>query len=271
MTDSHNPLPPFDASGHHTADSQPDAARMITPEHAQSPIRPHEPPNNKHPKPLLVPAKPAADHEDAAPPPQPSDTGESSPDDTLKEIREVLSQVAEEFASGKINRAQFHAIYNRYSEKRRIIEQMLARNPTSQAWQQVARRGHTGFLREHFEARVVFFALFGLGDYTPIVHHGTPPPGAVEVMPVLRKLPYMLQKRGQLGPAKRELEGGRWMVIVPGQYTVSVVFYSLEPARLQVQQIADLHSDFERANVHALARQDIDRNLLVFPQRALFN
>jgi hypothetical protein len=57
---------------------------------------------------------------------------------------------------------------------------------------------------------------------------------------------------------------------VPGEHTVSVVLYSLEPSAQQIAQIKDLHDDFERANIHILARGDYAQERLVFPQRALF-
>ncbi len=91
------------------------------------------------------------------------------------------------------------------------------------------------------------------------------------ITPILRALPVFLKKRGALGPARKEVSDGRWLMIAPGKYTVTVVLYSLEPSAQQVRQKADLHNDFERANIHTLERGDFARERLVFPQRALFD
>lgn len=193
----------------------------------------------------------------------------ADPQAALERLRRLMTLIAEEFAAGKLNRAQFHAIYNRYSEQRSIIERLLARNPESQAWQQVARPGHTSFLRQHFEARLIYYALFVLGQERGLLRYGnaTLPP---EVAPILRALPRFIAERGRLAPAHKRVKDGRWLVVVPGVHTVSLGLYSLEPSKAQIRQIADLHNDFERANIYALRRGDYALERLVFPQRALF-
>lgn len=239
-----------------------------------SPTRPTPPESGfaSPSRPRLVPARPSAtpldEAEKAARPA--AEAVALNPQQALDRLRRKMTRVAEEFAAGQINRAQFHAIYSRYSEQRRIIERMLARDPASQAWQQVARPGHTSFLRHHFEARVLFFALFALGKATSIAYHGTVIPPRAVVVPILRALPAFLRKKGALGPARKRLEDGRWLVVVPGRYAVSIVLYSLEPSAQQVGQIVDLHGDFERANHQALIHGDHAHERLVFPQRALF-
>lgn len=45
-----------------------------------------------------------------------------------------------------------------------------------------------------------------------------------------------------------EIEGGRWLCFVTGLNTTLIVLFSVEPARLQLEMIEDLHRDFEIAN-----------------------
>lgn len=238
-----------------------------------SPIRPNNPTAHTGSAPRLLPTRPGSRQ-----PPniqvstvnQGASGGSQSPSKALAYLRHRMTEVSEEFATGLLNRAQFHAIYNRYSEQRSVIEKILEHDPDSEAWQQVARPGHTSFLRQHFAARVIFFALFPLGKLTPIIRYGhqLPPPQAI--LPVLKALPHLLAEHGSLPPASKALKNGRWLVVVPGQITVSLASCSLEPAAQQIQKIADLHRDFEQANRYALARQDYAQTKLVFPQRALF-
>jgi hypothetical protein len=241
-----------------------------------SPVRPQDPPgslpDDSEPRVPLRPIKPATGPlGDETAPDLTSLTGaDSDPQGALERLRRQLSRVAQEFADGNINRAQFNAIYNRYSEQRRIIEGILSHDPGSQAWQQVARPGHTGFLRQYYEAHLLFYGVYPLGVTDPILDHGT----FMEpehCLPVLRGLPSLLEQRGALKPARRKIgEDGHWMVVVPGAFTVSLALFSLEPAERQFEQIADLHYDFERANIHVLTRGDFTPDRLVFPQRGLF-
>src|SRR3954463_3466970 len=60
----------------------------------------------------------------------------TNPNAALNTLRGKMELVSDEFAQGKINRAQFNAVYKRYSEQRTIIERLLERNPDSEAWKQ---------------------------------------------------------------------------------------------------------------------------------------
>ena len=98
---------------------------------------------------------------------------------TLDHIRSKMERVANEFAEGKINRAQFNAIYGHHSEQRAIIERLLKRDPSNEAWRQVARPGHTSFLRTHFEAKPVFYVVFKHHHQRPLASGGEHPPKAI--------------------------------------------------------------------------------------------
>ncbi len=269
MTDQPDPLA-FNLAQPDESDAGPEVASR------RSPIRPQEPTQAKEstqPRAPLKPAKPATgplhDQDETQPDPSLLAISEPDPQLALERLRQQLSRVAQEYAEGNINRAQFTAIYNRYSEQRRIIEEIISRDPQSMAWQMVARPGHTSFLRQHFEARLVYYGLFVLGRTAPLLEHGPRPPRPEDLHPVLLSLPALLQERGTLKPARRQV-GPDWMVVVPGRHTVSVGLYTLEPAAGQLSVLTDLHHDFERANVHALERADFALEQYVLPQRALF-
>jgi hypothetical protein len=72
------------------------------------------------------------------------------------------------------------------------------------------------------------------------------------------------------GLKSTEIEGGRWLVFVPGQLTTSIILFSREPSDRQLDLMQDLHRDFERANQQTLEAGVRNRDELVFPQRALF-
>jgi hypothetical protein len=250
--------------------AQPGAAgtedEAVSLESPVSPIRPTVT-DDSEPQPPLTPSVPDR-----------RSTNELSPreqmqraEEALIRLREKMGQVAAKFAAGKINQDQFDAIYARYSEQRDITERLLARDPQTNAWQSVVRPGHTKFLLEHYEARVISYAIYDQNTAALISVTGPLQIKPVQAQAVLARLKAVREARGtNPGPARKMLRDGRCVMFVPGQYTVAAVIFSREPAAVLIDRIADLHDDFERANQHTIERGDYATGRMVFPHRALF-
>lgn len=241
-----------------------------------SPVRPTDP--TPFPQSRVVPSAPAP-NKPSLPTREPTPAAEPdlqslSPQEraalALEKLREKMSAVSEEYANGKLNRAQFQAIYQRYQEQRDITEQLLKRDPKTGAWQQVIRPGHTTFLREHFEAKVTSFAIYDIVSGQRIILTGTVQLPDAQIKSILDKLKDIIQQKGNPGSARRKLQDQRWVLFVPGIYTISVVVFSLEPAVSQIKMIEDIQNDFERANRQVLDQRILDPRQMVFPHRALF-
>ena len=194
----------------------------------------------------------------------------------LEKLRQKTADIAKEYADGKLNQAQFAAMYAHINEKRVIIEQMLAKNPDTLAWQSVATAGHTTFLRQHFEARVLAYLLYDNGTVdpdTPLAMQSTKLPSPDVIKPILTALSMLLKTRTTDKPLRaivKPLTGGHWIGIIPGTYTSAIVLFSLEPSANQFQRVVDLQRDFETANHASLARGVRESQQFVFPHRALF-
>lgn len=196
----------------------------------------------------------------------------------LEHLREKTAQTAQEYAEGKLNRAQFNALYGQYNEKRAIIEKLLANDPDSQAWQRVAMPGHTGFLRDHFEARALTFTLAYFeqaGMIGPPFYqlNDTKIPfalldGLIEELENTPRTDYATRYPQLV--AGRQDRDGKWLSALLGTSCVTFVLFSLEPSATQVNLARDLHADFERANLAVLERKGRNADQLVIPQRALF-
>jgi len=200
-------------------------------------------------------------------------------EDALEKLRQKTASIAKEYAEGKLNQAQFAAMYSHINEKRVIIEQLLAKDPNTHAWQSVAAAGHTTFLRNHFEARVMAYMLYNNGTVDPdayiIMQAADPstPPSTAIVKPILTALSVLLKTRTTDKPLRalvKPLEGGQWIGIIPGVYTSAIVLFSLEPSTKQFQRVVDLQRDFETANRASLERGVRAPEQFVFPHRALF-
>lgn len=187
----------------------------------------------------------------------------------MNALRQKMEVVADEFAHGKINRAQFNAVYKRYSEQRAIIERLVERNPDSDAWKQVIGvKGQTGFLRHHFEAQPAYFAVYHRSSPQPIMTGGKQPPENALITPLLKGV-WLMKDRPKQALGRKPIGDARWLLLAVGDYAATAVMFSLEPSNAQARLVRDLHADFERANQAALARGWIVPERMVFPQRAL--
>ena len=241
-----------------------------------SPLRP-EPPPDMIPSPTDAPklppkTSPRRDDADLLIEPDgepdeetPSRTELERAQEALERLRQKMSRVAAEFAAGHLNRAQFHAIYKRYNEQRIIAERLLERDPNSPAWRQVVQEGHTGFLRQHYRARVLSYTIYDNETLTPIAIHGKVKIDPKALTPIIESFRASATHQKNL-----PLKDGKWLILIAGHFTTAVILFSLEPSRRQLQMVSDLHLDFERANHHALERGIHTHERLVFPQRALF-
>jgi hypothetical protein len=183
-------------------------------------------------------------------------------------LRSKMELIADEFAQGKINRAQFNARYKRYSEQRTIIERLIERNPESDAWKQVlGTKGHTGFLRSHFAAQTLYYLVYRHANHEPILSGGKQPNEAL-LKPVLSAV-WSMRSRPKTALGRKQLGDRDWLILACGEHAATAVMFNAEPSNAQARLVRDLHADFERANQAALARGWIVPERMVFPQRAL--
>lgn len=262
-------------------DSQPETPPVVTPDPAASPQPEKTPVSDTSPRSPVRPSvndTPSPQERLTPSPPVRGAPRSMSPreqmqraEEALIDLRQKMSKVAADFAEGKLNPAQFDAIYARYSEQRAITEQLLARNPDSEAWQSVIRPGHTSFLLDHFEARVMAYAIYDQSTSEQIAATGSLQIKQEHITAVLKRLQTLLIEQGKNpGPAKRQMADGRCVIFVPGEFSVAVAILSLEPSAAQIKRIQDIHRDFERANQQALRTRDFGTGRLVYPHRALF-
>lgn len=191
----------------------------------------------------------------------------TSPKAALQQIRQKLEQIAREYSEGKLNSAQFNALYRHYSEKRTIIEKLIERNPETDAWRNVASAGMTSVLRDRFEARALYYVVFRRGNQRPLISGGKIPKKAAEQLHRLLRVIWSLQQ-WRVGLARKSMGEGTWLLLMMGEQSASIVVYFMQPSTLDANKLRDLHTDFEEANRLSLQRGE-PAERMVFPQRAL--
>jgi hypothetical protein len=190
-----------------------------------------------------------------------------TPEQALEVIRQNLEKLTREYASGVINSAQFNALYRHHSEKRAVIERMLENNPDGTSWKAVAERGSTMYLRDQFQARLLYYVVFGRGNQTPLLSEGKLTRSAAEQLMKLLQVLWGM-KAWRKGLARKSLGDGMWLLVCIGDNGVTLAVYFLQPSTLQTNKLKDVHEDFERANKYSIEK-NLPAERMVFPQRAL--
>ena len=171
----------------------------------------------------------------------------------LQELRGKMAHISEEFAIGEINRMQFEAIYKHYQEQLQQMENLMYALPSSDAWQGAVTQGMTGRLRERHKAQVLSYAIYDNESSMPLATVGTFNIDTSLLVPMLSSFRSATAEMFGAGLRSTEIEGGHWLCFVPGAYTTLIALFSIEPAKLQLTLIEDLHRDFEVANAPAFA------------------
>jgi hypothetical protein len=189
----------------------------------------------------------------------------------IEHLQQKMEDIATEFSDGSINHAQFMAVYTRYAEQRAMIEKMRNTDPRSTAWKDaLIQHGETAVLRSQHQAAAIGCLLVENMQAKIIRTFGKFDLEGDFLSPILSNLTRALLDSNGLQERTTQIDGGRWLSIAPGQFSTTVVIFSLEPAAAQRTAVAELHRDFERANFRVLRNGQAQPGRLIYPHRLLF-
>ena len=189
----------------------------------------------------------------------------------LDSIRGKLAMLAEDFAGGRVNRAQFEELYTHYQRERENVARLIVSRPLSDAWRIAVSDGESVMIRRRLAARVLGYAVYANKDQAALRVYG-------EFSSLASKWVSLLMDRVQsthtepyvVGTFETRSADAACLCTVPGEFTVLVVLFNQEPARVQTQLLEDLHRHFEQANYRILGRPHYKVGDLVFPYAAAF-
>lgn len=182
-------------------------------------------------------------------PPLPSDpTGASA---YRLELDRKIAALAEDFSLGKINRHQFDALYMHYRDQRHILDAMLTSHK-AEAWRTAIGSGMTGLLLQRNAAQLLGHALYDNATSLPLATSPNFQIEAALIPPLIATYRHAAQTQPTLGGS--ELPNGQWLSLIVARFSTLVAVFSLEPARVQLQFLQELHHDFELANAKRLSR-----------------
>lgn len=188
-------------------------------------------------------------------------------DEALALLNEKMQNITKELAVGKINQAQFQAIYSRYREQREIIQRIKERTPESDAWQRVAsKQGITSILRRQHEAEVEGVVIL-LNEGVRFIKKF----GQVELDEQFGK--HMLanvSSHNATHTATTQIDDGRWLDLISGPYATSIFFYSTEPSMVLKHHSKAVHEKFEQDNKTQFAGGTVSAKQLQYPHADIF-
>lgn len=186
-------------------------------------------------------------------------------DEYLERIQAKINRLAEEFASGTVNREQFQQLFEHYQRERTTIQNWRDSTAAAGDWQDISNEGNSIVIRSQHTAKVLGYAIFTNEAGLPLTTIGDFDIDPDLAVPMLSS--YRSATKEIFGGEMRstEIEGGKWLCFVPGESTTMLALFTREPARRQLKIMEDLHRLFEKANRRHLRARRINPDVLAFP------
>src|SRR3990172_5888435 len=185
----------------------------------------------------------------------------------LNSVQEKIGRIAEGFAEGQVNRAQFQELFDHYQRERRTILAWIDTTAEVPNWRELAAEGRSMIIRRQHKARVLGYAICEQQSGLPLRSIGMFEEDPELVVPMLTAYRSATEEIFGAGMRSTEVEGGRWVCFVAGEFTMLMVLFSNEPARKDLEGLDELLRTFERMNRYILRRHPIPPDDLFLPYR----
>lgn len=190
-----------------------------------------------------------------------------NPEEYLDRVQTKINRLAEEFAAGEINRAQFQELYDHYRREQQTVKRYVEMSPDSEEWKAATTEGKSVVIRHQNVAKVVGYAVYDNVSGMPLSTIGSWEVEPELAIPMLSSYRAATKEIFGAGMRSTEIEGGQWLGYMPGEFTTLMALFSTDPASQQLEALEELHQLFERANRTLLGSPPIDPDELVFPHK----
>jgi hypothetical protein len=183
----------------------------------------------------------------------------------ITQVHQKMSKLVQEFATGEINRTQFHRLYDRYQRQIMTVAQLIAESDPAMWRDAITETEDTLHLKKRLTAKAVGMSVYDNTSGMPIETLGE---FAVEpelIVPMLSSYRSAAAEIFRAGMRSTEMENGQWLCFVPGTHTTLIALFSLEPSNNQLSMVERMHKDFEAANRVALEAGNVDPTQLAYP------
>jgi hypothetical protein len=180
-------------------------------------------------------------------------------------VQAKVARLVADFDAGTINRAQFRSLYAHYQQQMSSIENIIEAAPFSDGWKGSVAEGRSILIRRKHGARAVGYAIFENESGMPISTLGQFELDPALWVPMLASYRSAAREAFGAGTRSTEMEDGRWLGFVPGEFTTMMALLTGEPAAKQLQFLEQLHRQFEQANRRRLAHPPVEAGDLLYP------
>jgi hypothetical protein len=185
----------------------------------------------------------------------------------LGRLRAKMEKIAKDFAEGQLSQPQFEKLYAHYQAERANIELLMQTFPDGDEWKSAVTDGHSIAIRRRYQAIVIAYAIYDNEASLPLYTFGDFQMESELVVGMLSSFRSASNEIFGAGLRKTEVEDGKVLYFLPGQYTTLLALYSSEPPSTQLRILEEVHRHFEIANIEALQRGGAQPSQLVFPHR----
>ncbi len=119
-----------------------------------------------------VPTAPMQPSSPPAPPPPESNDDNDQATAYLERVEAKISQLANDFANGAINQAQFQKLYSHYQNEIRTVNTLMAAAPESDEWKQGVTEGASLLIRKEAMAKAEGYAIYENDSGMPLITLG---------------------------------------------------------------------------------------------------
>lgn len=184
----------------------------------------------------------------------------------IAEAHKKLTRIAQEFASGEINRAQFQHLYDRYQRQIMTVAQLIAESDPSTWYDAVGEDNAetTLLIKQTLAAKIMGFSVYENESSMPIETAGDFMVDAELIVPMLSSYRSATAEIFQANISSSQLENGHWIYFFAGRFTTLIALFSLEPATNQIPMVKQMHNDYETANENILLTGKIKQVALPF-------
>lgn len=183
----------------------------------------------------------------------------------LSKENEKVAALVNSFAEGHINRTQFQELYAHYQNKIQQVISLIETSPGTDKWKVAAKEGSTVIIKRKLIAAVLGFSIYDNESGMPIKSLGTFTVDPALFVPMLSAYRSATREIFGAGVKSTQIEGGQWLVFIPGTLTTTLAVFSHEPSQRQIKRLEDVHHAFEVANDTMLKVSPPVVERLVFP------
>jgi hypothetical protein len=200
----------------------------------------------------------------------------------IAQTRTKMKQLVDDFANGKLNREQFHTLYDRYQSQINGVKLILAENDPTM-WIEALDDDETVTLRKRLLAKATGLVIYTNSSGALLDKLGKFNVSGVEVADLLEKFKKRIDAEiskddvadGDQVTQHRyhqyvvELQPHGWLLLVQGRLTKIITSFSREPTQDQRDTMIRLLRDFESANAVHLQKPDVTAKELAMPFRVI--